>query len=228
MALGAADHESIAERISRHLRDEIVSGDLRPGRWLRQEEIARRFGASRIPAREALRQLEGEGLVNLTAHAGARVARLDSGELDEIYQIREQLEPMAAARSTLSLSDEQLAGLERRVVEMESLTQGQAGAAALVRSLELDRSFHIAIIAAAAMPRLQRMVESLLSAAQPYRRAYLLMPDEPHRMQLNDVEHRLLLEALRRRQPVEAELVLRLHIRRTRVALEQHREVFTE
>src|SRR5437762_1408304 len=113
---------SIAQRISAALREEIVRGELQPGQWLRQEEIAQRFGSSRIPAREALRQLEGEGLVNLVAHSGARVARLDPGELNEIYLMREQLEPLAVRFSTANLTDSQLGQLETYLREIENVS----------------------------------------------------------------------------------------------------------
>lgn len=220
------ERQSMAERVSTALREQIVSGELRPGQWLRQEAIANRFGTSRIPAREALRQLEGEGLVNLTAHSGARVALLDPGELDEIYQIREQLEPMAIAQSAPRLTDEDLLQLEALVVEMEELTDGPYNHEAIINFLGVDRRFHLTASSAARMPRLLQLVENLLLAAQPYRRAYLLLLDDPERIHFNNIEHRLLLDALRRREPSEAELILRLHIGRTRRVLQKHAEVF--
>jgi DNA-binding GntR family transcriptional regulator len=217
---------SRAEEISSALREEIVSGALTPGQWLRQEEIAERFGTSRIPAREALKQLEGEGLVNLVAHAGARVATLDPAELNEIYVMREQLEPLAIRMSAPNLTDEDLEELEAMVVEMEGISATAPDSEAFVAGLAVDRRFHALATSAANMPRLQQLVENLLAAAQPYRRAYIILLDDPERRRFNDLEHRLLLDALKRREPFHAEMVARMHIGRTRQALQEHAEGF--
>ena len=86
------------------LRDEILDGRLRPGERIHQEAVAERFGTSRLPVREALRQLQHEGLVVVLPNAGARVVRLDQAELGEVYLLRERLEPLAIERSAPGLS----------------------------------------------------------------------------------------------------------------------------
>ena len=109
-ALGAA-HGSVArhakgealELIVRELRDEILDGRLRPGERIHQQAVAERFGTSRLPVREALRQLQHEGLVVVLPNAGARVARLDQAELVEVYLLRERLEPLAIELSAPGL-----------------------------------------------------------------------------------------------------------------------------
>ena len=75
-------------RIADNIRNGIISGEYPPGMRIRQESIAERFGASRVPVREALRQLEYEGLVTVVANAGAWVSRLTLAECDEVYQLR--------------------------------------------------------------------------------------------------------------------------------------------
>src|SRR5215216_991413 len=85
-------YEPLAEAVARQIRAAIIDGRLEPGTRVRQEEIARRLGTSRIPVREALRQLEMEGLVTLVPHVGARVALLDFGEYTELYRMREAVE----------------------------------------------------------------------------------------------------------------------------------------
>ena len=80
----------------------------RPGDRIRQEEVAERFGASRLPVREALRILEAEGLTEHEPDKGARVPRLDEHEVDVIYQMRERLEPLALAESLPHLTDADL------------------------------------------------------------------------------------------------------------------------
>jgi DNA-binding GntR family transcriptional regulator len=89
----------LAEWVSAQLREAILNGSLKPGERIRQEAVATQYGTSRIPVREALRQLASEGLVSLVPDVGARVARLDLNELDEIYKLREQLEPLTIRES---------------------------------------------------------------------------------------------------------------------------------
>ncbi len=86
-------------RVAAYLREAILGGDLRPGDRIRQEEIAERLGASRLPVREALRMLEAEGLTEHEARKGARVPRLSPHEVDVVYRMRERLEPIALAES---------------------------------------------------------------------------------------------------------------------------------
>ena len=92
--LGAA-----SERIAASLREAILSGEIAPGQWIRQEEVAARLGASRLPVREALRMLEAEGLTEHEANKGSRVPLLDRHEVDVVYQMRERLEPLALSES---------------------------------------------------------------------------------------------------------------------------------
>src|SRR5262245_58587035 len=86
---GRIAHGTLVDVVTQALRDAIVEGRLQPGERIRQEAVAREFGTSRIPVREALRQLQSEGLVTLLPNVGARVARLDVGELVEVYLVRE-------------------------------------------------------------------------------------------------------------------------------------------
>jgi DNA-binding GntR family transcriptional regulator len=213
-------HEPLANAVADHLRSQILSGALRPGERIRQEAIARAMGTSRIPVREALSRLQNEGLVTLTSHVGARVAELDSAELDEIYRIRERLEPLALAQSTPRLTDAQLDGLVDYVEEMEACADVEDPSS----WVDLDRRFHLATYAGARMPRLIDMIEGLWNATQQYRRAYTRLPE---RFAMAHQEHRLILEALHRRDALNAEMLSLLHIRRTRLTLDEHAELFS-
>src|SRR6476646_4798159 len=103
-----AANGSASEAVAAYLRSAIFEGRLRPGQRIRQEEVAAASGTSRVPVREALRALEGEGLVQLFRNRGARVARLDYPEFSELYRIREALDPLLLAASVPLLSDEQI------------------------------------------------------------------------------------------------------------------------
>ncbi len=208
-------------RIASELRDEILRGDLRPGDRIRQEEVAERFGASRLPVREALRILEAEGLTEHEAHKGARVPRLSQHEVQVIYQMRERLEPLALIESIASLDDGEIARIEQIQRDIEA----EGDRIDVARFLELDREFHLSTYTACAIDPLMSMVRRLWNSTQHYRRAFISLSG-PGRMWVVNAEHRLILDAVERRDPDDAERYLSGHIRRTRIELGRHPEVF--
>jgi len=208
-----------SERIAAHLREAILRGDIAPGERIRQEEVADRLGTSRLPVREALRILEAEGLTEHAANKGARVPRLDPAELDVLYRMRERLEPLALTESLPHLSDADIAGLagvHERIMADDDLAE----------FLALDREFHLGSYAGCASEQLAGSVVRLWNSTQPYRRAFMSLPGRPHRREVVDHEHRLILDALARRDADDAERYLAGHIRRTRIELAAHPEVF--
>jgi DNA-binding GntR family transcriptional regulator len=211
-------YEPLAAVVSRSVREAILDGRLKPGDRIRQEDIARRLGTSRIPVREALRQLETEGLVSLVPHSGARVAVMDYEGFSELYRLREAVEPMAIAESASRLSDAQLAHLAELVDTVEQAADDP------LRWLEADRQLHLESYAAAPLPRVLSMIEGFWNQTQQYRRAYLYTV-QTH-LEIVNAEHHLILEALQRRDPRDAAELQRLHIRRTRTTLTPHSELF--
>jgi DNA-binding GntR family transcriptional regulator len=208
-----------SELILEGVRQLILRGELKPGERIRQEALASEYGVSRIPVREALRQLENEGLVSLVPHSGARVARVDLNECVELYRLREAIEPIVLAASVPNLTQEQIADLRERMRAIED-------AAGDVHAwLAEDRMFHLATYRGADMPRAMRMVESFWNQTQQYRRAYVghLTPD---RLEIVHLEHRLILDAIERGDAEDAGERQRQHIRRTRVGLLDHAEIF--
>jgi DNA-binding GntR family transcriptional regulator len=201
------------------IRDDIVSGRLRPGERIVQDSVAKRFGTSRIPVREALRHLASEGLVTLAPDVGARVAKLNPGELHEVYLMREALEPIAVAASVPLLPDAAVADLLKLAEEGER----RADAGDMQGFLEFDRQFHELTFSAAELPRLRRVVDSLADTTTQYRRVYSFRPD---RLTISHAEHRLLVDAFERRAPEDAAAIHRLHTRRTREGLAHEPEIF--
>ncbi len=204
--------EPLGQAIASRLREAIIDGHLPPGTPIRQEALAQQLGTSRIPVREALRQLESEGLLTLVPHSGARVARLDLNEHIELYRIREALEPMAIAESAKHLTDAQLDELRELAGIIEAAQDDQQ---AWIRH---DRTFHLLTYAAAPFPRLLRMIHGFWNSSQQYRRVHVSTFDQ-HTFDVIHMEHQMILEALERHDPVDAEERQRSHIRRTRLAL---------
>ena len=206
-------------RIADSVRDAILRGDYAPGSRIRQEDIAARFGASRLPVREALRILESEGLVTLVANTGAWVAHLSLEECQELYQIRERVEPLLLTYSLPGLTEEVLDHLGHLADEMQAGTD-------VARFLQLDREFHLLTYSGANTAILGDTVLRLWNSTQHYRRAFTLV-SSPAGNRAVHYEHQLLVGALRRRDAEDAERVLGGHIRRTRIELLAHPDLFT-
>jgi DNA-binding GntR family transcriptional regulator len=207
-----------SRRVADHLRSEILGGAIGPGERVRQEDIAQRLGASRLPVREALRMLEAEGLVEHEANKGARVPRLGMHEVDVMYRMREQLEPLALTESLPHLQEADLSRLTGIQDEIESGVD-------IGRFLELDRALHLGTYRGCRIEQLTATVVRLWNSTQHYRRAYVQLSG-PGRMWVVNAEHRLLLDAVERRDSVDAGRFLAGHIRRTRIELSHHPAVY--
>ena len=205
-------------RIATALKDAILAGEIPPGEWLRQDEIATRFGASRLPVREALRILESEGLAESSPNKGARVPTLSLREVHTYYRMRERLEPLTLIESLPHLTDEQIDRMESIQDEIERNSD-------VSHFLVLDREFHMTSYAGCPSEMLLATTVRLWNSTQHYRRAYMLLAGND-RATIVNAEHRLLLDAIRRRDTADAERFLEGHIRRTRVALTGHPELF--
>jgi DNA-binding GntR family transcriptional regulator len=151
----------------------------------------------------------------LTPNVGAQVAGFDLADLDEFWQIRERLEALAISKSAPHLTDAQVEQMQELQEQMEKTTDPES----LHVWLELDKDFHFLSFAGAAQPRVLGMIEAIWNKIGRYRRAYTSLPN---RLAIAHLEHRLLLDALSRRDPVDAERVLQMHIRRTRLGLSSH------
>jgi DNA-binding GntR family transcriptional regulator len=215
---------SASRRVADHLRAAILGGVIGPGERVRQEDVAQQLGASRIPVREALRMLEAEGLVEHEANKGARVPRLSGHEVDVMYRMREQLEPLAIAESIPHLDEADLRRLAELQDRIEELPPGSVDDG-VERFLELDREFHLLTYGGCRIEQLTGTVVRLWNSTQHYRRAFMRISG-PGRMWVVNAEHRLVLDAVQRRDDVDAGRFVAGHIRRTRIELSHHPEVF--
>ena len=209
-----------SRRIADALRAAILDGRYQPGERIRQEEVAARSGASRIPVREALRMLAAEGLVTLVANTGAWVAKLSLDECVETYLIRERLEPLLLRASLPNLDEAAIGHLERLIASME------APGASVTEFLRADREFHLSSYAGARPGETAQIIGRMWNTTQLYRREFSKLAAGVG-MGATHLEHRLLLDCIGRRDADDAERVLVMHIRRTRLALEQHPELFS-
>ena len=202
---GKTPGDNACDAIARELRREILEGELAPGFKLRQEELARRFGISRTPVRDALRRLEAEGLVTIRSSRHATVPTLDLDEFIEVYQIRETLESLAARLAAPRMTEEILERIEQILGAMEEASRrGDVGS-----WVRLDYRFHHALLEPGRNKRLLRLVEGFWNSTHHFRRAYCRLP---RRVQGAEKMHRRLLEAARARDEEMLGLLTRAHI----------------
>jgi DNA-binding GntR family transcriptional regulator len=157
------------ELVVEFLRDAILSGRLRGGSRLVQDKIATQLNVSRVPVREALLQLESEGLVRMEAHRGATVVWLSPEEIAEIFEIRVLLETAAIRRVVPTLSDDQLKRLERIADRQQRETSMQARA-------RLNLAFYNTLFENLGRPRLRSTISKLEREVE----RYLVPLERPH------------------------------------------------
>ncbi|WP_293976535.1 GntR family transcriptional regulator [Sphingomonas sp.] len=178
---------TLRTHIVKVLRSQILSGRYRPGERLNESQIAREFNVSRIPVREALSQLQEQGLVMNHERRGMFVMQLSPEEVQQINSLRLVLENEAMLLARANMTPEIMAELTDLVDQMEAW-QGP-----LIDAAALDRKFHKVIWAATGNPYLQRMLDSLTTSLFAHK-ALEHVSQEIRRWRLN--HHRALLDAL--------------------------------
>lgn len=201
MSMLAISKSTIATQIVEELRRRIVNGDYGAGMRLQQEQIAQELGVSRSPVREALRQLEAEGLVILISQKGAEVAPISASEVGEMFEIRLQLEPHLLALAIPRMTPEDLAEAQRIIALMETTDIGNWGL--------LNWDLHRTLYRPADRPTILRMLERVHQNIDRYLRM------EISRYQGRGTamsEHQTLVALCRDRQVERAVSLLRMHI----------------
>lgn len=118
--------ESHWNEVSSRILGLVISGDLPPGAWIRENELAGRLGVSRTPIREAFRELVGVGVVEVVPRRGTRVRSYDAEEIEQIYRSRAVIEPYVMSESVGRLTEEDFAALDHLAAEMNSLASDPA------------------------------------------------------------------------------------------------------
>lgn len=180
------------EAVLAELRRMIASGELRPGAQIVQDALAEELGVSRVPLREALKMLEGEGLVSYRPHHGYFVTELSLEDLLEVYRIRELLEAEAVTTGLPLMTDEDV----ERLAEAEEEVRRASAANDVAAMAQTNRRFHFAVIEGCSRPRLIRLIEVLWDSTEVYRSVYFTDPVNRDRILS---EHRVLVDAVRAR-----------------------------
>lgn len=190
--------------IAESLRDEILRGEIPPGQPLRQEELAERFGVSRLPVRDALMRLEAQGLVHVFPNRGAFVISLSPDEVREIYEMRILLEGDLLERAVPRMSDDDWRRIDAASAESVRTANGPEW-------VEGDWKFHRALYEPAGRTRQLAMIEQLRGTVARFWTVRSALPDRASEWL---ADHDAIVEACRARASVAARRRLESHLRR--------------
>lgn len=198
---------SVSEQVTQELRRSILSGDLAPGENLSLRKLADVLNVSFIPVRDALKVLEGDGLILNPPGRSATVAPLDLAELHSIYRVRKLLEPNLARKSCSDLSDDELDRLHEAAAELGRPDRSMED------TYDDHRAFHLALLQPAVTQWDIRFLTMLWRSAERYVRIAFgsLDPDPLEHIRRTEA-HQLLVNEFRRRDPAAAASALEDHL----------------
>jgi DNA-binding GntR family transcriptional regulator len=213
---------SLTEAVADRLREMIIRGEIQEGEQLRQDALAADLQVSRIPVREALRQLEAEGLIKIIAHRGAVVSSLSSDDIEELFDIRALLECEVLRLSIPNLTEADFEKAEEILTAYEKALWMKGDVGSWGR---LNSQFHAVLYSRANRPHFMSIIRQINNNGDRYTRLQLYLTRAFERAK---EEHRMILELCRKRDIKAACDLMRHHIRtagRTlKESLEQRRE----
>ncbi len=217
-AVASDDSQTMSENVFRRIQAAIVKGEIAPGSKISEPELARTYGISRGPLREAIHRLEGQRLLVRVPHVGARVVSLSHAELVELYEIRESLEGMACRLAAERMTDAEIEELRQVLHTHERDAAFQAGVGYYQQEGDFD--FHYRIIQGAGNRTLTQMLcGELYQLVRMYRIQFSATPNRPRQA---FAEHHRILDAIADRDGELAELLMRRHIGASKRNIARH------
>jgi DNA-binding GntR family transcriptional regulator len=214
--------QSLTSAVADKLREMIIRGEIQEGEQLRQDALADEFQVSRIPIREALRQIEAEGLVKIVAHHGAIVSSLSSDEIGELFDIRALLECDVLRLSIAHLKEEDFKKAEAILEVFDKAVGTESDVGSWGR---LNYQFHAMLYSRANRPRFMSIIQALNNNGDRYMRLHLLLTRDFEQVR---AEHHALLDLCRKRDADAAGDLLKRHIqtagKNLKEAVQQRRE----
>lgn len=191
------NYGNVQDAVADGIREMILNGQLKPGDRLRQDDLANTFGVSTMPIREALRQLQAEGLVVFYQRRGATVAELSVFDYEQIYRIREELETLACRWVAEDFDRIPVDRLKTLLADIEAAEQDLDD---VPRRLKLVREYFFTIFEASEKEYLLRILSSLWDLSHQYRRYFSSFPELiPQRLE----NYRNVIRACEARDPEE-------------------------
>lgn len=195
------------EEVADQLRSRIFAHELTPGTWIDEQSLAKEFGISRTPLREAIKVLAAEGLVTMKLRRGAYVTEVNRSDLDQIFTILSLLEGEAAKEAAIKAKERDLNELDDMHLRLEKAAADRN----LEQFFEINVRFHERIIAIANNPWMSGVIADLRKVLKLQRKDSL---SRTGRLQSSLAEHREILKALLKRDPLSAEQAMRTHLAR--------------
>lgn len=199
------DNHSLGQKVFQIIREDILSGKYKKEEELKEKTIGEELGVSRTPVREALRQLELEGLVTIIPNKGAYVVGFSLQDIQDIYEIRSVLEGLCARRAAVRATSEQIEELE----EILYLTEFHVKKGHMEQMVELDSKFHEILYEAGSSKVLEHALRDYHHYLERVRKVSLA---SPKRAAQSNEEHRRILEAIKERKEKKAEEAANTHI----------------
>lgn len=205
----------LSERVRAALADDIAAGVVAQGEALDEQQIAKRFNVSRTPAREALRQLAAEGLVEMRPRRGAVVSTLSIERITDMFEMTAEIEALCVRLATNRMNPLERARLQRLHIDSEQLIAGGS----VEDYADFNLRFHEAIYSATHNAFIAEQAMALRSRMSAFRRAQLFEAGRPAHSR---EEHGQILEAIMQGDSEEAARRMRAHMFNAASALERH------
>ncbi len=202
------DRFLLGARVFDYIREGILSGKYKPKEELKEKNIGDELGVSRTPVREALRQLELEGLVSIIPNKGAYVEGISINDIRDIYEMRILLEGLCAKWAARNITKEQIEELEENIFLAEFHSQKGNWQ----QMVEIDNRFHELLYVACGSKELSKLLRDYHHYVQRVRKVTLR---DPQRVQQSTLEHKMIAAAVCQHQEEEAEQAAQEHLKNT-------------
>jgi len=214
---------TLTDNVFNLLKNAIVNGDLAPGSRLSEAELAKKYGISRGPLREAIGRLSGQKLVRRLPHVGTTVVALSATEIIELYQIRETLEAMATKQAASNMSTKQIDDLFKLLEFHQNDSNFKSGLNYYQQEGDFDFHYHI-IQGSGNLTLFNLLCNEMYHLVRMYRMQFAATPNRPHQA---FIEHQRITEALAVRDSELASLLMMRHIAASRRNIERYYQLPT-
>ena len=200
------------EDIYRSIRMDIISQKLKPGQSISEDELAKKYNVSRTPIREILRRLEQEDLIKIIPNKGMIVYELTNRDIEEVLEIRLILETAAAKAAAENITEEKIKKLDKIEELMEKAVKDDDS----VLSFEADERLHDFILVTAGNIRVRKILYTLMGQILRIR---FISGHKPGRIITTVEEHKEIIEAIKKRDHIDAEEKMKIHLMNTKELL---------
>lgn len=200
------DIKPLRDVVFDHLRDAILDGILKPGERLMEVQLAEKLGVSRTPVREAIRKLEIDGFVEMIPRRGAQVSELSIKDVEDVLEVREALEGLAAYLAAAKIKPQEINELKKAYKGLKKSVDEKN----VQEIVKWDSKFHDILLSASGNPRLIKVNSVLIEQVHRFRKSYV---EDTTTAKYILVSHKKILDAIEDQNPDKARKTSEEHIR---------------